>query len=304
MIRLSPGRSVSETGVKRADGGSRIIDAPVKRSVLAVRLAASLASLGLAVACTSPASPSGTSAPMVTAFHSIGSRPNQPSGFADMGETVTLSASISNEGSGTLSYVWSGPGTFTGRGPTVSWTAPALPFTTPATQGLTLTVTERHDEGGVTRTETTSDTFRMRLHDSQKEILDMGEDFLTLFSRNEVPTDTVLHNFSTACDGRRGRRDEASDTNSARLKYHQDFSKFRITRNPPVTFNFGGACLAFGSRIRPADACALFTVHWEFIYLVGEDGHKAGDRGVTDGKDHVTAVLENGDWKLCHSDFQ
>jgi len=276
----------------------------VKRFVLAVRLAASLVSLGLAVACSSPTSPSGASAPVITAFHSIGSRPNQPSGFADVGETVTVSASISNDGRGILSYAWSGPGTFTGTGPTVLWTAPNLPLTTPSTQGLTLTVTERYDEGGVTHTNTTSNTFRMRVHDSQKEILDMGEDFLTLFSRNEVPTDTVLHNFSTACDGGRGRLDEASDTSNARLKYHQDFSKFRITRAPPVRFNFGGACLAFGSRLRPADACSLFTVHWEFTYLVPEDGHKAGDRGVTDGMDHVTAVLEGDNWKLCHSDFE
>jgi len=259
-------------------------------------------SLGLAMACSSPTSPS--SALVITGFHSIGSRPNQPSGFADVGETVTVSASVSNEGRGTVSYVWSGPGTFTGTGPTVSWTAPGVPFTTPSTQGLTLTVTERSDEGGVTHTNTTSNTFRMRVHDSQKEILDMGEDFLTLFSHNEVPTDTVLHNFSTTCDGGRGRRDEATDTNNARLKYHQDFSKFRITRTPPVVYNFGGACLAFGSRIRPADACSLFTVHWEFVYLVPEDSHKAGDHGVTDGMDHVTAVLEGDNWRLCHSDFQ
>jgi hypothetical protein len=85
----------------------------------------------------------------------------------------------------------------------------------------------------------------------------------------------------------------------------QDFSKFRIARVPPVTFNFGGSCLAFGdpTRRRRADACSLFTVHWEVTYVRAVDGHRVGDREVTDGTDHVTAVLENNQWRLCHSDF-
>jgi hypothetical protein len=63
-----------------------------------------------------------------------------------------------------------------------------------------------------------------------------------------------------------------------------------------------------GLAIRPADACSFFTVHWEFTYLedevVDNVQYRAGDHGITDGTDHVTAVLENGDWKLCHSDFK
>lgn len=247
--------------------------------------------------------PSGSNRPPVIAgFVSVGTRHNQPSAFADVGELLTISANVSDAETApsNLTFAWSGPGSFVGGGSSVSWTAP----TTSTTAGVSLVVTERYDEGGVTHANVVSGTFPVRVHDSQREILDMGEDFLTLFTRNEVPTDQVLHNFSTTCDGGRGRRDEASDTSAARIKYQQDFSKFRITRTPPATFNFGSACLAFGSRIRPADACSLFTVHWEFTYRVDEDGHKAGDHGVTDGTDHVTAVLENGEWRLCHSDFQ
>ena len=32
--------------------------------------------------------------------------------------------------------------------------------------------------------------------------------------------------------------------------------------------------------------------------------HRVGTREVTDGKDNVTAVLENNQWRLCHSDFE
>ncbi|HUR35756.1 MAG TPA: hypothetical protein VM032_18255 [Vicinamibacterales bacterium] len=64
-----------------------------------------------------------------------------------------------------------------------------------------------------------------------------------------------------------------------------------------------GACLACGARIGPADACSPFSVHWEFKFLAAEVGHPACAHGVTDGIDHVTAVVEDGEWKLCRSHF-
>jgi len=233
---------------------------------------------------------------------SVGSRQHQPSGFADAGETVTLNASVSGHAGAAVTYLWSGAGTFTGSGSSVSWTAPAS-TPTPSTVDITLVASERYDEGGAMHASAARGTFPMRVHDSGKEILDMGEEFLSLFTRNAVPANAVLHNFSASCDGGTGRNNEAFDTDKARARYRQDFSRFRVTRLPPVTYNFGGTCLVFGSRFRRADACSLLGVHWEFTYLVDEDGHKAGDHGVTDGVDSVTAVLEKGEWHLCASDF-
>ena len=206
--------------------------------------------------------------PVVTGFRSIGSRPNQPSAFADLNETITLVAIVTDNETppGSLTYMWSGPGTFTGTGPTVAWTVPASIAATPGPVVVTLTVVETFVEAGVTHTNRSAPaSFTVQVHDSQKEILDLGEDFLTLFSRSEVPVDQVLHNFSTTCDKGKGRADEAVDTARARSQYVQDFSKFRISRLPPVTFNFAGVCVAFGdpTRIRPSDACGLFMVHWE-----------------------------------------
>jgi hypothetical protein len=139
----------------------------------------------------------------------------------------------------------------------------------------------------------------VQVHDSQKEILDMGEDFLTLFSRSEVPTDQVLHNFSPTCDRGFGRAAEADDVAKNRRDYIQDFSKFRLTRLPPVGFNFGGSCFSPNGP-RGADACSKFTVHWEVIHRNPPD---AGMRGTVDGIDYVTAVWEQNRWFLCHSDF-
>jgi hypothetical protein len=162
---------------------------------------------------------------------------------------------------------------------------------------VTLTVTETYVEGSITHRNIKTQPFVMQVHDSQKEILDMGEDFLTLFSESNVPTNQVLHNFSTACGGRDA---EAADTDRARASYVQDFSKFRISRVLPVGVNFGGRC---PFRSRPADACSAFNVHWEITYIKADEFHYVGEHETTVGVDYVTAVLENNVWRLCGSDF-
>ena len=55
---------------------------------------------------------------MVGSIRSIGSHPDQPSGFADIGETVTLVASVTDAETppDRLTYQWTGPGTFSGTG--------------------------------------------------------------------------------------------------------------------------------------------------------------------------------------------
>jgi hypothetical protein len=239
--------------------------------------------------------------PVVASIRSIGSRANQPSGFADLDETITLVATVTDVETlpSSLAYIWSGTGTFSGAGASVSWRAPASLPATPSPVALTLTVVESYIEGGITHKNTASGTFVVQVHDSQKEILDMGEDFLTRFSRSEVPADQVLHNFSPTCDGGFGRAAEADDVAKNRRDFIQDFSKFRITRMTPVGFNFGGSCFSPNGP-RRADACAKFTVHWEVIHKNPPD---AGMRGAVDGIDYVTAVWEHNRWFLCHSDF-
>ena len=248
--------------------------------------------------------PSGANRPPVIAsIRSTGSRSNQPSGFADADENLTLVATVTDAETSpaALRYAWSGPGTFSAPGQNVIWHVPTdlSPLPSPAT--VTLTVAEPFTEGAVTHQNTATTSFVVQVHDSQKEILDMGQDFLTLFSQSEIPTEQVLHNFSPTCDGGQGRASEKADVDRSRRDYVQDFSKFRITRLTPVTYNFGAVCVEFDGRVRRADACARFTVHWEIRYI---SGPRTGQREITDGTDYVTAVLEAGLWRLCHSDFQ
>jgi hypothetical protein len=240
--------------------------------------------------------------PVVTGIRSVGPRANQPNAFADLGQTLTLLATVADgetPASG-LTFAWSGAGTFTGTGATVSWTAPASLPATPAATLLTLAVTEPFADGGVTHHNTTTATFVVNVHDSQKEILDMGADFLTLFSQSDVPTDQVLHNFSTTCDGGAGRAAEAKDVDKNRSQFIQDFSKFRLTRMLPVTFNFGGRC-STPNGPRRADACSRFGVHWEVTY---KNPPNTGKKEIAEGVDYVSAVYEDSRWFLCHSDFQ
>ena len=240
--------------------------------------------------------PSGANRPpAITNFTSVGSRPGQPAGFVDVDEPVTIVATVTDPETAVsgLQFAWSGAGAFSGAGPTIGWRAPIV-SPTPTPVSVSLRATESYNEGTIGHRNETTAAYVLQVHDSQKEVMDAGEDFLTLFSRSEVPTNDVLRNFSTTCDGGRGRDDERNDVDRNRDTYVHDFSKFRISRNPPVTFNFGGRC---PFRLRRADACSSYTVHWEVTY------RSNGAREVTDGVDYVTAVLENNRWLLCHSDF-
>jgi hypothetical protein len=239
--------------------------------------------------------------PSIAGFRSVGSRTNQPSGFADVDETIQVIATVSdNETSnGALTYDWTGPGTLTPSGTTLVWKIPAsFSGGVPATATIGLQVTEKFSEGGVTHQQSATGTFPVRVHDSQKEIMDAGEDFLLLFSDSTKTTSQVLHNFSTTCDGGKGRAAEAGDVDRNRADLIENLAAARVTRRPPVTFNFlRQGCYPAG-RFQPGtDACSSYTVHWE------STKRSNGQREITDGIDYVSAVLENDRWLLCHSDF-
>jgi hypothetical protein len=246
--------------------------------------------------------PTGTNRPpVITGIRSIGSRPGQPAGFADQDETVTLIADATDAETpvSALSFLWTGPGTFGGTTATTSWHLPATISPAPSLVTVTVTALETYVEGKLTHTQSSDPkTFVMQAHDSQKEILDMGQDFLTLFSNSSVSTNDVLHNFSTTCDGGRGRADEATDVDQDRALYVQDFSAFKISRRGPATINFHSVCVLPDGRVQAnIDACASYAVHWEVTKK------STGARVVTNGVDYVSAVVENNVWRLCHSSF-
>ncbi len=69
---------------------------------------------------------------------------------------------------------------------------------------------------------------------------------------------------------------------------------------PQVTVAFGAVCPYFApDRIRVGDGCAWFPVRWKSLDL--DQGGATTD---TRGFDQVNAVLENGQWRLCDSDYK
>jgi hypothetical protein len=83
-----------------------------------------------------------------------------------------------------------------------------------------------------------------------------------------------------------------------RTRYTVDFGAFRIQRRGPAVVNFKGACPLPDGRVQTnVDACASYAVHWEVIKK------SSGAREITNGVDYVSAVVENNQWRLCHSWF-
>lgn len=239
--------------------------------------------------------------PTISSVRSVGPRANQPSGFANIGDSMTLIPSISNAESGaTLAYEWTGEGTFTPTTDgTTSWRVPDGVSPAPKAITATLGIIETFAEGAVTHMQMgVPFGFVMQVHDSKKEVLDMGEDFLTRFTQ-QLPVDTVLHNFSPTCDRGDGRSGEAFDVEKNQREVIEDVAAFRISRREPFILNFRSTC--FTSDGRPqnnVDACSSFGVHWE-----GQDKTRGNARFVVNGIDYVSAVVENNQWRLCHSSF-
>ncbi len=245
--------------------------------------------------------PSGANAPpVISVIRTTGTRPNQPASFADINDAIAVAATVTDAETspGLLTYTWSATtGTITGTGATVSWKAPATITPSPTTVVLTLVVAESYVEAGVTHRQSSTGTAAIFLHDTTKELLDMGEDFLRLFSL-QVPPAQVLHNFSQTCDGGGGYSSEFSDT-----VHNQDYFKqlptFSVTRLPPITIAFGGTFPPYGLR---ADANSLLRVHWDAQHIKSSDPD-FGKTDHVDGIDYVTGVLEGNQWRLCHSSF-
>src|SRR4051794_38394710 len=90
--------------------------------------------------------------PVIDSITIQGTRPKEPAGFADMSESVDVTATVHDDETPAdqLQYDWSATaGTFTGTGAKVTWTAPAeLPGSASGTVTITLKVTEKYRQPG------------------------------------------------------------------------------------------------------------------------------------------------------------
>jgi len=145
--------------------------------------------------------------PSIVSIAVKGSKPREPPQFADLDETVTVSATVTDAETpvSQLTFAWSAEaGAVSGSGASVTWTAPHA-FTTPGNLTLTLTVTERFQTTNSAGVQASGEnqvkgTTTVRMHDSRKEVSDLAVNFLTAFSQQLAP-EVVMANFSRNCAG-------------------------------------------------------------------------------------------------------
>jgi hypothetical protein len=239
--------------------------------------------------------------PNIRSLAAKGRKTNEPAGFADLNETIDVTAVVEDAETPVdkLTYQWAATaGTVSGTGPLATWTAPGS-ATTPVDVVITLTVVETYkgpDSTGipVDKTNTVTSTTKVSLHNSAREIGDMAYDFMNLFSQSSITSpDAVLHNFTPDCEGYSSERADVTK-NRAQVK----ITAYKGSA-ATVTLNFGGRC---PFRSIGGDACA--EVPWEWHSLVIDSS--SSYFGYTDnrgGIDQVTAVYISPRWWLCASDW-
>jgi hypothetical protein len=246
----------------------------------------------LANGFTFTAPPPANAPPLITGMTAQTRRRGAPAGFADLEDLVDVTVTTQDAESSPdqLTYEWEASlGTFEGEGRAVRWRAPDR-ASTPTTVALRVSVIERL-EGGENRV--TGSVF-VNLHDSEKEIIDLGYQFLVEFSEQRLSPETIVRNFTDRCHGKFAELDQVRD-NQRRYKIQEWF----VGDRPQVVVAFGAVCPFYApERNLTGDGCAWFPVRWKSL-----DFDRGGATTDTRGFDQVNAVLENGQWRLCDSDY-
>ena len=238
--------------------------------------------------------------PVIVSIRALGTRANEPAQFADLDETITLTAFVQDAETpiSQLDFLWASNagGTFSGTGPVVQWRAPNS-GTTPSSATLMVTVVEKYqgaDPTGLplTKEHRVSMTTVVSLHDSPSEIGSLARQFLFDFSDSSIrDVSYILRNFSDRCpDGK------ANETNDVAFNRQHFIINSSSIGSASVSVDFAGTC---PFRLRRADACALVPAEWASTSL--DDNSKT--RVI--GTDQVTAVYDPNRqrWGLCDSDF-
>ncbi len=235
-------------------------------------------------------------APVIDSIIARGSKPNEPAGFADIDEDITVTATVSDPDTpgDQLQFQWTADvGAFSGSGATVTWRAPA-DAQTPQEVKLSLTVTD----GAASATSSTI----ISLHNSIKEVGDLAREFLLDFSNSNNPSAFVVRNFSKSprCEGERDS--EFNDTEKNREIYRIESASIG---QATVTLRFASVpCTWRPDHPIGGDACAVIPAAWTSLCLKTNPECVAGTHPHVEGTDYVTAVFEQTQWRLCGSQFQ
>lgn len=235
--------------------------------------------------------------PVIRSVTAQGTRLREPPRFADLNEEITLSvtAQDADTPAAGLTYGWSAPvGSFTStNGASARWRAPQSLAATPALVAITVTVSDGASQA--------TGTVEVRVHDSKKEVGDMGRRFLTEFSKPQTNQDwrDIMRDFDfsgTVCP-------QPAEVEAEREQVIEHYTNFVMhdyeIGNASVTTNFGGVC-AFRSRL--GDACIAIPVFWDST----DNSRTPPVRATTRGTARLTATYSSlgSRWWLCSSHYE
>jgi IPT/TIG domain len=262
---------------------------------VSVTVAGRSASMGGAFTFLAPAAAT-NQPPAISGITTRGPRPGMPSRFADLDDTLTVTATVVDAETPTdqLKYEWAAEsGAVSGTGRDVTWRAPAQ-APTPTEVRLSLTVVETYQTVNaqglpVTAEHRVPGSVTIRLHASAKEVRDLAVEFLVDFSQQRLSPEQIVRGFTDTC---RGKADELEDVR----KNQRDFTitSYSVEPNPPVEIAFGTFCRY---RDRFGDACTYVPVRWQSTEKAN------GKPAMSVGSDQVNAVYVDNRWRLCDSDF-
>lgn len=233
--------------------------------------------------------------PVIASITALGTRAHEPKSFADLDEAINVTATVTDDTTSPdqLDYQWSAPaGGFDGTGAAVRWHAPH----TAGAVDLTLTVVEKYqgtDDSGlpVAKTNTTTRTIPIGVHDSAGEVADMANTFMLEFSQQNPGPSQIVRNFYDGCPGKNAENDDVTNNqkNFVIQSYKLDPAQ--------VTIAFDGTCKYTDHGARNGDACAYVGATWHSF-------DKLTNRNETSqGTDQLNAIFDGTRWWLCNSDF-
>jgi len=249
-----------------------------------------------AVSCGSP--PSGPS-PQPTPTPTPPNAPPVVEGITasvarvDVDGTVTITATVRDAETpvGQLQYTWQAEaGTFEGQGASVTWRAPRT-VSAPTNYAISLTVTEAYGAGRQNVVPANGPT--IRVHDSPREIAELGRTFLEKFGDSRISAAMCVIDFSDAMC-RDGKDKEFDDIDSNRKNFEileYTLGQARVSYVPGRSNGDVTIRSTFRSRIYscrdwpPEDGpCALNTI----------------ETATFDG--FMTVVYHESRWWLCTSE--
>ena len=274
--------------------------------------------IGVGASCSGPSTPTPVprndpppavqnTPPTIGTFRVQGPAANEPPNFADLGERIEVSATVSDPETAIndLTYRWSSAvGTFSGAGRAVTWIAPSTTTSpTPIDVALTLEVVETYQSQGRAVENRVTGSTTLSLHNSAQEVSALAKQFLDDFSdSNLVDVAYVMRNFEPGCYG------TAAETADV-TKNRQDFTILEWDIGvPATTVNVGGFC---SSRSHPGDACSLVPAYWrsqakrDLYNAAGTLVMRRGQTMTVTGVDRIAAMYYPAQkrWRLCDSAF-